>query len=122
MATARDAGYRVGLVFVVLKNVDLNVRRVHERVNRGGHSIPDDVIHRRYRRALANLPNAIKLAHDTIIYDNSLPGVRKVAELSNETFCYQRLNEANPSHIEVAGALALALDVSIKTIFRNSMI
>ena len=117
MRAARDAGYLVGLVFVVLMNVDLNVRRVHERVSRGGHSIPDQVIHRRYRRALANLAEAIALSHETAIYDNSLPDLVKVAELSNKKLLYQRLNRANPSHIEVATAIALAIDTPVTAIF-----
>lgn len=58
MRRARDAGYHVGLIFVVLDNVELNVLRVRERVRLGGHSIPEKDIRRRYRRAIANLSEA----------------------------------------------------------------
>ncbi|WP_147029007.1 AAA family ATPase [Methylobacterium oxalidis] len=50
MRRARDAGYEVGVVFVALLSVDLNVRRVAERVSRGGLHIPEEVIRRRYPR------------------------------------------------------------------------
>lgn len=40
MRRARSAGDIVGLVFVVLANVELNVRRVAERVGRGGTTSP----------------------------------------------------------------------------------
>jgi predicted ABC-type ATPase len=42
ISTARNSGCRVGLLFVILSNVGLNVKRVHERVSRGGHSITDE--------------------------------------------------------------------------------
>lgn len=48
MKYAREAGYQVGLVFVALASVDLNVERVAERVKTGGHDIPEPVIRRRY--------------------------------------------------------------------------
>jgi predicted ABC-type ATPase len=53
---ARAASYQVGLIFVVLHSVELNILRVQERVRMGGHSIPEKDIRRRYDRALANLP------------------------------------------------------------------
>jgi predicted ABC-type ATPase len=67
MRDARAAGYHVGLVFVVLDSVDLNILRVQERVRMGGHSIPEKDIRRRYGRALANLPEAIKIAHQAAV-------------------------------------------------------
>jgi predicted ABC-type ATPase len=36
-----------------------------------GHDVPDDDIRRRYERSLANLPLALRLAHEAIVYDNS---------------------------------------------------
>lgn len=62
MRVAGVGGYEVGLVFVCLKNADLNVQRVAERIARGGHDIPEDVIRRRYKTALRRLPDAIRLA------------------------------------------------------------
>jgi len=41
MRRARATGYHVGLIFVVLHSVELNVLRVQERVRMGGHSIPE---------------------------------------------------------------------------------
>jgi predicted ABC-type ATPase len=59
MLAAKQAGYEVGLVFVILNSADLNVERVAERVARGGHDIPEDVIRRRYETAIRRLPQAI---------------------------------------------------------------
>jgi predicted ABC-type ATPase len=56
MRQARSAGYHVGLIFVVLHNVELNILRVRERVRMGGHSIPERDIRRRYNRRLPTYP------------------------------------------------------------------
>ena len=52
---AKTAGYNVELFFVFLSSPELAVSRVAKRVAMGGHSIPTDVIHRRYERSLTNL-------------------------------------------------------------------
>ena len=119
MKAAREAGYRVGLVFILLENVGLNVHRVHERVSRGGHSIPDHVIHRRYKRALKNLPEAVRLAHETAIYDNSLAHPIKLAELSGSKLSHD-LDKSIPAHQEIAAALARALDQSVEDLIKRT--
>jgi predicted ABC-type ATPase len=50
----RTAGYEVSLLYVWLPSPDIAAKRVKLRVARGGHSIPEDVIHRRYKRSLRN--------------------------------------------------------------------
>ena len=47
-------GYRVELLFLVLPNVELAKERVTLRVSQGGHSIPDDVIERRFHAGWRN--------------------------------------------------------------------
>lgn len=49
--------YKVILFFFWLESVDLARERVKKRVILGGHSIPDDIIERRYFRGIKNLPN-----------------------------------------------------------------
>lgn len=52
---AKAVGYQVNLFFVYLSSPELAIERVQQRVRSGGHSIPADVIVRRYKRGLANL-------------------------------------------------------------------
>lgn len=47
-------GYAVHLVFVTVDSPDLAIARVADRVRRGGHHIPDDVVRRRYLGGLGN--------------------------------------------------------------------
>ncbi len=52
---AKEAGYEITLFFVYLSSPEMAVNRVAKRVSMGGHNIPQDVIYRRYERALTNL-------------------------------------------------------------------
>lgn len=49
-----DKGYRVSVIFLWLREVDLAISRVEARVKLGGHSIPQDTIQRRYERSSKN--------------------------------------------------------------------
>ena len=65
-------GYEIHLIFVWLRTVDLAIERVAERVRRGGHTIPEMEIRRRYRRGILNLFELyIPLVDTWAIYDNS---------------------------------------------------
>ncbi len=68
----RQKGYSSALVFFYLNDVELAIARVAKRVALGGHSIPENVIRRRYERGLRNFLNIyIPLADLWIVYDNS---------------------------------------------------
>lgn len=49
-----EGGYEFHLVFLWLPTADAAVARVAERVRRGGHSVPEEVIRRRFRAGLRN--------------------------------------------------------------------
>ena len=51
---AQAEGYTVNLLFFWLKNPEMAVQRVAQRVSKGGHDIPTDVIYRRYDLGLQN--------------------------------------------------------------------
>jgi hypothetical protein len=50
----RASGYRAHLAFVSLPSPEMAELRVAERVRRGGHAIPGEVIRRRYAAGLRN--------------------------------------------------------------------
>jgi predicted ABC-type ATPase len=50
----QESGYVFYLIYMSLPTVELALARVHERVRRGGHSIPEAVVKRRYERGLRN--------------------------------------------------------------------
>ncbi len=61
------------------------IERVQQRVESGGHSIPEDVIRRRYDRGRRNLTSLyLPLCDSWIVYDNSRDTIRLIAEGSGE--------------------------------------
>lgn len=55
LRSLRERGYRIHLFFLWLPSVETALARVEERVQSGGHSIPEEVVRRRFSRGLANL-------------------------------------------------------------------
>lgn len=68
---AKTAGFETQLFYVGLKDADLNVLRVANRVAKGGHNIDEDVIRRRYTESQENLIKAISICDLTLVRDNS---------------------------------------------------
>ena len=67
---ALSIGYVVTLHVVVVPE-DLAVARVRNRVEVGGHDVPEEKIRTRYRRLWHHVAEAIELCDSTYIYDNS---------------------------------------------------
>jgi len=68
----RRAGYAIRLYYLWLPTVNLALKRIVERVRRGGHEIPPDVVKRRFGRGLTNLfQRYLPLADYCAIFDNS---------------------------------------------------
>jgi predicted ABC-type ATPase len=70
---AKDRGYYTRVLFVCVTSPDLNVARVSLRVLQGGHSVPEDAIVARYARSVKSLPEAVQIADQVLLFDNSNP-------------------------------------------------
>lgn len=67
-----EDGYDFRLVYVWLPSADLCIARVADRVQAGGHHVPDDVVRRRYSGGLRNLFELyLPLAQTWQAYDNT---------------------------------------------------
>jgi predicted ABC-type ATPase len=72
LQSMRRRGYQLGIVYLFLNSPNLALHRVAERVRAGGHSIPADVIRRRYDRGLQNFRSLyLPLVDVWFAYDNS---------------------------------------------------
>ena len=71
MDRARAFGYEIHLIFVALDSPERCIARIRARALRGGHFIPDADVRRRYKRSIANLPEALRAADIAKVYDNS---------------------------------------------------
>ena len=55
LRSCRAAGYRITFVYLWLPSAQMAISRVAQRVSRGGHHIPEDVIIRRYTAGIDNM-------------------------------------------------------------------
>lgn len=83
---AQAKGYNVRVLFFWLNSPELALQRVAERVEKGGHNIPADVIRRRYVAGIRNLFRLFMREVDYWeIYDNSeYPAVQIATGGKNE--------------------------------------
>lgn len=71
VAKAKGFGYQVVLVFVHVNSPSLNKARISQRVEEGGHFVPDDKIESRILRTLENVKKVLPLCDHVSILDNS---------------------------------------------------
>ena len=74
------AGWRISLIYLWVPSPEYSIARVAHRVSHGGHSIPEEVIRRRYVSGLWNMRHLyLPLADDATIYDNRDRALRIIA-------------------------------------------
>ena len=69
LAKAND--YFVKCYYILTSSSDINVARVVNRVNNGGHGVPEEKIRARYERAMALIPELIPVCDICNIFDNT---------------------------------------------------
>lgn len=80
---AKKLGYKIYLYFICLDEPTVNVSRVKNRVEKGGHDVDQDKIISRYGNTLTNLFPALKMADRAYLFDNS-DEMRLIAEKNHE--------------------------------------
>jgi predicted ABC-type ATPase len=75
---AKELGYEVWLLYVILDHPNKNVERVAIRVRKGGHGVDETDIRSRYDRSLEQLPWFLEEADRAWLYDNSGAELRLV--------------------------------------------
>lgn len=84
LADLQSEGFEFHLIFLWLESPEKALERVRNRVEQGGHNIPEDVIYRRYFKGLRNFFNLYKpIADSWMIYDNSNFGNPKIVAEGN---------------------------------------
>lgn len=64
-------GYTVVLVFIGLESPELSLGRIIQRVEQGGHDVPDAKIEARFPRTYDNLGQALTFVDEALLFDNS---------------------------------------------------
>jgi predicted ABC-type ATPase len=85
VAQAKANGYEVVLVFIHLDNLDLNLARIAQRVEEGGHAVPPEKVISRIPRTLEHVKTVIPLCDKVYILDNQSyeKPFEKIATLSH---------------------------------------
>ena len=70
---AKAAGFEITIVYLFLDSADTCVDRVNERVQKGGHNVPEIDIRRRFVRSIRNFWNLYRPLSDhwLLIYNSS---------------------------------------------------
>lgn len=95
---AHKNGYEVTVIYVAIKNADMAIERVNQRVKKGGHGIPANVIKKRYKQSHDNLPIVTGKVEKVYVFDNSQRLVpiymrEKEVEIKNSLRKYPWINQ-----------------------------
>jgi predicted ABC-type ATPase len=71
LRSAQSAGYRVLFVWIRIESVELSIARVMQRVEAGGHDVPDEKLEARFPRTRENAIAALSFADLGLVIDNS---------------------------------------------------
>lgn len=71
LAKAKAYHYEIILVFIHLSSTDLNKARISQRIEEGGHHVPDDKVETRIPRTLDNIKTALQFVDQAYFLDNS---------------------------------------------------
>jgi predicted ABC-type ATPase len=82
---AKERGFEVRLIYVLLNSWELNVERVKLRVGKGGHHVPTTKIRQRRERSLQQLPWFLKNSDLAWIFDNSAAKPAQIARKMGNT-------------------------------------
>jgi len=71
VASAKAKGYQIILVFIHLVSPALNKARISQRMEEGGHFVPDVKVENRIPRTMENIKTALQLVDKAYLLDNS---------------------------------------------------
>jgi predicted ABC-type ATPase len=92
---AKAQGFVVVLLYFWLSSPQLAMARVKQRVESGGHDIPEPDIYRRYERSIRNLNQVyLPLADVWMVFDNSGDALAPIAEGEQESGMIRVYNES----------------------------
>jgi len=89
---AIDMGYRNTLLFLALSNPQIGIKRVAERVRKGGHNVSDNTIKERFEKGLGFLDTGAIDFFDRIFIYNSAETFILQLVIENKKLVYRSEN------------------------------
>lgn len=71
MIEAKNKGFKTYLYFICIDDPEINISRVENRVQKGGHYVKPDKIRKRYYETLKNLIGMVEQSDKCYFFDNS---------------------------------------------------
>ncbi len=68
---AKELGYATTLIYIYLIHPDIAVDRVDQRVKKGGHGVPEEVIRKRYVSSMKNFQQLYPQFDNVIVLNNT---------------------------------------------------
>ncbi|QTV05520.1 hypothetical protein [Faecalibacter bovis] len=78
---AKRRGFKTYMYFVCIEDPLINISRIENRVEKGGHPVPEEKVIKRYYSTLKNLFPALKLVDKAYIFDNSTKEMKLFAQV-----------------------------------------
>lgn len=79
---AKAAGYTIRLYYVGINTAEEAIKRIDNRVEKGGHDIPDEDVIRRFNERNEALYKILEYVDEAVFFDND-NGFREVAQYRN---------------------------------------
>lgn len=94
---AKKNGYKIYLYFICIDDPEVNVSRVENRVEKGGHDVSADKISSRYYNTLKILISAIEQSDKCYLFDNSGAEFRLIAKINVDAMSLETEPENLPN-------------------------
>ncbi len=78
---AKKRGYKTYLYFICIDDPEVNISRVENRVEKGGHNVAFDKISSRYYKTLESLIEMIEIVDKCYLFDNSSEKFKLIAKI-----------------------------------------
>lgn len=88
---ARDLDYFIRLYYVGISSADESIKRIKNRVEKGGHDIPSSDVERRYLKRFDDLAKILPYCNEVRFFDNE-NGFAEKAEYRNGELIYKGNN------------------------------
>lgn len=98
MQLAKELGFKISMFYVGLESLGESLTRITNRVQKGGHGIPEEHVIRRYEKRITDFQKCVPYCDEIVFYDNQ-NGFVKVAEYKKETG-FHYTNEHRPKWLQ----------------------
>lgn len=98
---AKKQGYFIRCYYILTIDPEINVYRVHSRVDEGGHDVPRDKIISRYEKALDLVKEVVDVSDVCHIYDNSEATPFRIFKKRKNEYYYEECEDWLREDIEL---------------------